>query len=249
MFSGTMSSGKLFRDSIDIVSQLIDEASIKFTPEGIEILAADRAMVTVVEFKLGAGAFDEYNCDSEVSIGMNLVNLLSLLKRSGDDKLRLKLNDEKNRLELFFSGDSVRAFTLPVLDIPSEDVPDISKFDFPAKAQILSNILSRGVDDADVVADSVGMELGQEGLRMFAQGTSSNSELKLDNNSAGIMNVQAGEMVKSKYPLDYMKKVMKAVKISDRVWISLGNDYPLRLDFQGDNASLSFIVAPRVSEE
>jgi len=113
----------------------------------------------------------------------------------------------------------------------------------------MSSIVSRGVDDADAVADSVGMELGSSGFRMFAQGTSSKSELKLSNSSAGIMNIQASEAVKSKYPLDYMKKIMKASKLADKSWISLGNDYPLKLDFQGDNVNLSFIVAPRVSEE
>jgi len=244
-----ISNTKVLKDSIDTIAQLIDEASVKFTKNGIEIIAADRAMVTVVDFKLGANAFDEYSCDEEQQIGLNLISFLNLLKRVGSDKLNLRLNSEKNQLELFFLGGSVRAFTLPILDIPNEEVPDINKFDFPAKAEILSDIIEQGVNDADVIADSVGFELSSEGFRMFSEGTSSKSELKLDKNSAGIMNIQATELVKSKYPIDYMKKVMKAGKLADKVWVSIGGDYPLRLDFQSDNVNLSFIVAPRVSEE
>jgi len=92
MFEATINSGKILRDSIDIISQIIDEVTIKLTPDGLEILSADRAMVTVVDFKLSSKAFDEYNCDTEMTIGMNLINLLTLLKRSGDDKVSLKLN-------------------------------------------------------------------------------------------------------------------------------------------------------------
>jgi proliferating cell nuclear antigen len=249
MFNATLSNTKILKDSIDTISQIIDEVSLKINSEGLEIVAADRAMVTVIDFKLGKKVFDEYECSEEHSIGINLISFMNLLKRCGSDKLNLKLNDEKNRFELFFSGDSVRAFTLPVLDISSEDVPDINKFDFPTKAQIRSDIIVKGVEDADVIAESVGMELGSKGFRMFAEGTSSKSELKLDGSAAGIMNIQATDLVKSKYPIDYMKKVMKAGKLVDTTWLSMGNDYPLKLEFAGDGVSLSFIVAPRVSED
>ena len=43
--------------------------------------------------------------------------------------------------------------------------------------------------------------------------------------------------------------MIKASKISDNVKLKLGNDYPLRMEFKGDKASLTMILAPRVSEE
>jgi proliferating cell nuclear antigen len=248
MFSAILSDGKLFRDSIDTISQLIDEASLKITPAGFEILAADRAMVTVVHFRLPKDSFEEYNCEVETAVGVNMLNFLSILKRAGPkDKLSIKLNNEQNRFEIFLKGSSIRAFTLPILDMPKEEVPDINKFEFPAIGEVDTSIIIRGVDDADIVADSVGIELSQNGFRMFASSGSSNSELKL---SADELNkLDATQLAKSKYPIDYMKKVMKAGKICNTVRISVGNDYPIKLEFLGGKAMLSFIVAPRVSED
>jgi DNA polymerase III sliding clamp (beta) subunit (PCNA family) len=56
--------------------------------------------------------------------------------------------------------------------------------------------------------------------------------------------------VRARYPLDYLKKMIKASKIADSVVVEWGKDYPMKLEFKSkDKCQLSFILAPRVSEE
>ena len=110
MFSAVTSNPKSFKDSIDTISQLIDEGLFRVSRDGIKLVATDRAMVAVVDFNLSSAAFDEYNCDSEKEIGLNLLNFLTILKRaSGDDKMKLELKED-NKLEITLHGKSKRKF-------------------------------------------------------------------------------------------------------------------------------------------
>ncbi|MHA1742624.1 MAG: hypothetical protein ACTSV6_00050, partial [Candidatus Heimdallarchaeota archaeon] len=96
MFKATISDVSLLTDSISAVADLIDEGVFKITKDGISLVAADRAMVAVVDLKILSTAFDKYNLDKEVSIGLNISNLLSVLKRAGgEDKATLNLQDSK----------------------------------------------------------------------------------------------------------------------------------------------------------
>jgi len=250
MFSATLSDVKVFRDSIDAIAQIIDEGVIKFKPEGLEMLAADRAMVVVVDFKLSANAFENYSCDAPAAVGLNLLNLLTILKRAGNaDKLSLKLNNTDNRLELTLAGESTRKFAVPLLELNSEDVPNITQFAFTANAELSTDVLSNGIDDADVIADSLMIELAPGKVKMWAEGDSSKTELNLESGSVALSSVDAKEAVKARYPLEYLKKIMKAGKLAEKATLKMGNDYPMRMDFSGDKAKIGFVLAPRVSEE
>ena len=58
------------------------------------------------------------------------------------------------------------------------------------------------------------------------------------------------EAIKSKYSIEYLKKIIKGSKLADTVTLQFNKDYPLRLDYLvKDKLSLSIILAPRVSNE
>jgi len=248
MFVATLSDVKTLRDSIDTIAQIIDEGNFKIKPNGIELLAADRAMVAVVDFKMASESFDSYSCDAETVAGINMLNFLTILKRAGsDDKMTLKLAD--GRMEVLLEGSSKRLFAIPLIDITKEEVPSVEQFEFPAMAEAEGVTLSKGIEDADIVADSVIIELDDSSLKMFSESGSSKAELKLEKGSAALINLTSPQAVRSRYPLDYLKKMMKASKLSANARIRLGNDYPMRLDFDGEKAKLGFVLAPRVSEE
>lgn len=247
MFSATTADIRLLRDSIDTASQIIDEANFKLKPEGIELIATDRAMVVVVDMKISSKAFSEYACDKEETIGLNLLNFLTILKRAGlTDKVALRLDG--SRLNVTLTGDSVRSFAVPLLELSTGEVPNITQFDFPASAEVRADVIADGISDADVIADSAIFELGED-FRMSAESDSSKAELKLEKGSAALPSLSSAGKVKARYPLEYLKKMIKAGRICERAKISLGNDYPMKMEFSSELCKISFVLAPRVSEE
>ena len=250
MFKVVTEDPTLLRNSIDIISQIIDDVIIKATKEGIELLASDRAIVSVVDFKLKPSAFEEYVCDEDKEIGINLMTFLTFLKRaSSSDKLTLELKEKESKLEMTLEGDSSRKFAIPLIEVSKREMPEIDKLEFTANFEIRSNVLEQGITDADLIADSIIFDVSENQLKMFAKGNGSKTELVLEKGNDALLSLNVKESVDSRYSLEYLKKMIKGSKISDKAQISIGKDFPMKLEFLGENASLSMILAPRVSED
>ncbi len=248
MLKATLAEPQLLVNSISTIAELIDEGQFKISKNGINLVAADRAMVAVVDFNLSSAAFQNYEVDEEQTIGLNIGNLLSVLKRAaGSDKISLALHGKK--LEILIEGSSKRKFTVPLLDLSQEEVPPIDQLEFTALAEIKPDVLQSGVDDAEIISDSVVFELSPSMFSMRSEGDVSKAELELEKGNQALINIQTDSSAKSRYPLDYLKKMMKAAKIADSVLLRFGQDYPMKLEFKsGDKVKLTMILAPRVSE-
>ena len=250
MFKALMTDSSVLRDSISTIGELIDEGIFKVDKNGLGLIAADRAMVAVIDFKLPATLFDEFKVEKEENIAVNMTNLVSVLKRVGpNEKLEMELKD--NRLEITMRNSSTRKFTVPLLDINQEEIPPINQLDFKARAKVKSDVLKNGIEDAEIVGDSVVFEATKSGFSMKAAGDITSTELMLEKDNEALLDLNiTGEPVKARYPLDYLKKMIKAAKLSSDINIRWSKDYPMRMDFSSvDKVSLGFVLAPRVSEE
>jgi len=248
MFKATIAEASLLVDSVATISELIDEGIFKVDKKGISLVAADRAMVAVVDFKIFANAFEKYETDKDYAIGLNITNLISVLKRAtGNDKITLSLQEAK--LEIIIENSSVRRFVIPLLDLSGEEVPPIDQLEFTAKAEVDPEVVRSGIDDAEVITDSVLFEGTGDKFNMRAEGDVSYTQMELEKGNKALMELKTNGDIKARYPLDYLKKMIKASKISDSMTIEWGQDYPMKLGFKaGDKASLSFVLAPRVIE-
>ncbi|NOZ82138.1 MAG: DNA polymerase sliding clamp [Candidatus Micrarchaeota archaeon] len=232
---------KTFRAAIETISQIIDEGVFKFTSEGLEFSAPDRATVAAIILRVPKTSFSEYSVENEVSVGLNIPSLLSILKRASG---KLELSVENDKLWLTVTGTSVRKFSLPILNI-TEEIPPVDKFEFSAKVVVSSDVFEDGINDAEIVADSVIIEVSGEEFRMKAEGTVSSTEL-VAKKGEGVVEI-SGE-AKARYPIDYLKKFTKATKLVENVSVSFSTDYPMRIDVSRNDIEISMILAPRVEE-
>lgn len=249
MFKATLKGPSLLTDPLSSIAEIIDEGLFKITPSGISLVAADRAMVAVTDFHLSKNAFENFEVDSDQSIGLNISNLLSVLKRaSGGDTLKFDLSDNKLHIEITNGG--TRRFVVPLMNITQEEIPQIEQLEFSTKAELKSNILHSGIEDAEIVSDSVLFRASPEKFVMRADGDVSSAELELESGNSHLLSIETESETTSRYPIDYLKKMMKAAKIADAVTVQFGQDYPMKLSFKsGDKASLQFVLAPRVSDK
>jgi len=249
MFKATLADVNLLRDAVASISEIIDEGIFKITKDGISFIAADRAMVAVVDLFIAASAFEKYEVDAENKIGLNIMNFLSVIKRAGSgDKITFDLKESK--FNIFIEGASKRRFLVPLLDLGDEEIPPVNQLEFKSKVKLNSGIFQSGVNDAEIIADSVILEITPTRFGMMAEGDVSKAELELEKGNAALVELDAGSTMKARYSLEYLKKIIKASKLSDSVTIEHGTDYPMRIAFAaGDKARISFILAPRVTED
>ncbi|MBN2042649.1 MAG: proliferating cell nuclear antigen (pcna) [Candidatus Aenigmarchaeota archaeon] len=249
MFNLTLSKTDLIKNSVPIIAEILDEGIFKVDSNGMSLLSPDRSMIAVVNFQLLASAFDDFKSTGENLLGLNLANLVAILKRiRPEDKVKMAKEDESNTLKIILEGKGKRSFEIPLLDISSEK-PPVDQLEFKGRVELDSNVLEEGISDADIVDDSVVLEAGNEGFKMWAKGDVSSTQLELKKGESGLLKVDASESVRARYPLEYLKKMIKAAKLANQVSVEFATDYPMRLNFKDiDKVNLSFILAPRVEE-
>lgn len=246
MWSATLSDVGigLFREAMAAITELIDEAELRVGADGIRLTAADRAVVTVVDFWLSANAFTEYKHQTDLRLGLNLLSLLRTLRRAGPGDTFSMVSNGK-LLEIKLVGDSLRTFVLPVVDVSKEELPNIDKLAFSSSFEIPTETFGSGIEDADLVADSVVLNLRNDRFLMRAEADNSVFELALP--AENLKSLVVDQASRARYSLDYLKKIMKAKRFAQHVRIDFSTDYPARITFDIPNkARLIFVLAPRV---
>ncbi len=238
-----LTNPRLFSDVISIISELVAEVKIRVNKEGMNIVAIDPANVAMVVFKLPANAFSHLEVEDE-SIGVNLESLKAILKRcSFGSSLLMKTED--NFLKVEISDRIKREFTLALIDLERKDKP-VPSLEFSTKIEINSLDLLEAIEDCTIVADSCTFEASPERFSVYAKGSLNSANLSY---SSDEVYLESPNKSKSKYSLEYMIKMIKASKLTEKATINFANDYPLRLDFKAPLMELSFILAPRVEAD
>jgi proliferating cell nuclear antigen len=134
----TLAEPKFFKESVSIISDLVNEARFKVHKDAIELVAMDPANVAMVIFKLLGSACTEYEVSKDAQIAINLANLKQIMRRAKpNDMLTLEL-DPSNKLKIVLQGSATRTFFLPIIELDDKEqkVPDLN---FPVHVHMTSS--------------------------------------------------------------------------------------------------------------
>ena len=244
----TLAEPSYLKESISIISDLVNEARFKITSNAIELVAMDPANVAMVVFKLLSSTFTEYDVKKDVELGINLGNFKQILRRaSTKDMLTLELDNDRLKVEL--RSGTIRTFYLPLIELEEKEqkVPDLK---FPVSVKTSSSILNEAIADADVVGESVAFIAEPKKFTLQAEGDLNQARIEIKEDETTKVSTSSDDKVKAKYSIEYLKKMINGSKLSDEVTISFNKDYPLKLDYKSvDRVMLSFILAPRVEND
>ena len=245
----TLAEPSYLKESISIISDLVNEARFKITPNAIELVAMDPANVAMVVFKLLSSTFTEYDVNKDTEIAINLSNLKQVLRRaSPKDMLTLEL-DDGNRLKVTLKSNTTRTFNLPIIELEEKEqkVPDLK---FPVTIKTSSSILNEAIADVDVVGESVAFIAEPKKFTLHAEGDLNQAKIDIKEDDETKISTNSDEKVRAKYSIEYLKKMINGSKLSDDVVIQFNKDYPLKLEYKTvDKVMLSFILAPRVEND
>ena len=234
---------KLFSDVIGIISDLVLEVKLKVNKEGMSISAVDPANVAMIVFNLPAQAFSQLEVEEE-TVGVSLENFKAVLRRCSSGS-SLVMKTEENLLKIEIIDKIKREFTLTMLDLEGKEKP-IPELDFNTKIEMNGSDFAEAVEDCSIVSDSAGFSATPDSFSIFAKGPLNSANLTFSQEQ---VTISTGVEVKSRYSLEYLQKMVKATKLTDKALIKFGADYPLRMEFNAPLMSLSFILAPRIETE
>ncbi len=242
----TLAEPKYLKESIAIISDLVTETQFRITSDSIEVIAMDPANVAMVVFKLLSSTFVEYDVKEDTVLSINLASFKQVLRRVKPQD-QLILEDEENKLKITLKGTSTRTFHLPLIEaeVKEQKVPELK---FAATVTTDASILNDAIEDVDIIGESVTFMVEEKKMTISSSGDLSKAIVEIPSDDA--TKIIAEEKQKSKYSIEYLKKMIAGGKLADKAVAKFGNDYPLRLEYTVLNKmQLAFILAPRVDND
>ena len=245
----TLTEPRYLKDSILIISELVNEVNLRLFKDRIELVAMDPANVAMVIFKLLSSAFSEYEIREERTIGLNLINFTQILKRvKPTDTLTLELKDNQNKLHITLRGVTTKTFELGLLNIEEREqkVPSLK---FGVKIQTNTLLFNDAIEDMDIISDSLSFKAVSDGFVIQSEGNISSGKVEIGNDEETTIEILSGPC-EARYSIEYLKKIIKGSKLANTVVLEFAQDYPLRVEYKVlDRLALQFVLAPRTPTE
>jgi len=240
---------KFLKDSVNIISELVNEVTLKIDQNKIELIALDPANVAMVIFRLLSSAFVEYEVDKPEEISVNLDSLKQILRRAKPrDVVTIELG-KKNQLTIKFKGESSKTFNIALIDLEDKQqkIPDLK---FPLRVELPSIMFDESIEDMGVIAESVALIAEKDRFTIQAESKLNTAKVEVTPDEEIKIIINDSNPVLARYSIEYLKKISKASKLCDVVFLEFDKEYPLKAVFRVmDKLDLQFILAPRVSND
>ncbi|MEA2053511.1 MAG: DNA polymerase sliding clamp [Candidatus Thermoplasmatota archaeon] len=230
---------------VDATSILVDETKLHVTQDELFARAVDPAHVGMIDFKLKAGAFEEYDVKEDVELAIDLEKLRGMLKLPSTDDIISLSHEEEGRLVAQI-GNLTRKMSL--LDASSMADTKIPSLDLPTEIIVKASEIYKGVRASEAVSDHIALSADPDGFELSAKGDTDTVTLKIPKSQ--LFSLKCNEHVKSLFSLDYFSDMVKSAK-SDEIKLYLGNDYPVKMIFQiaEGNGEVAYLLAPRIESD
>jgi len=245
MFNAKVKS-EVLKGIIDVTSPLVNEVKLNITDKGISLRAVDPAHVAMVELEIKNKAFEKYKA-SEMELGIDMDKLSSIMRlASAGDMVSLEYDEDNNRLVVSI-GNLVRRMGL--IDTAGMPDPKMPNLNLPAKVVIKASELTQGVRASETVSDHLTLTVNKDTFELFAEGDTDTVNLKLPKDLLEEL-VVTGKC-KSLFSIDYFSNMIKPVRGADAITIMIGNDNPIRVEFDIADKSghVTYLLAPRIESE
>jgi len=258
MFEARLTAGKIFKQLIEALKDLVQEANIECSDDEISIQAMDNSHVSLVAVSLRSGGFDHFRCDRAITLGFNATNMGKILKCAGnDDVITLKAEDEGDALSLVFESpgqDRIADFELKLMDIDSEQlgIPDT---EYKVTIQMPSGEFQRIIRDMQVLGDTLTISCTKEGVKFGVQGDlGSGNVLIRQNNTAEKEEekvlIEMEEPVELTFALRYLNFFTKATSLGPTVILNMSPEVPIVVEYPiGESGHIKYYLAPKIDED
>ncbi len=148
-----------FRILIEALKEILTDANIEFSDQGLKIIKMDSTHTVLVHLKLLSENFEYYHCSRSIVLGVNMINFFKLIRTIGnDDTLSLFIDDNKMgvlgiKIE---NGDknSVTNYKLHLMEI-DEEIIQVPPTTFDSVITLPAIDVQKNVIDMSNLSDTI----------------------------------------------------------------------------------------------
>ena len=224
MFVSKLKEGVLLKKLIESIKELVTDINLDITGAGVSLQAMDSSHVALVTLSLTSEGFEEYRCDKQMTLGVNILQLSKIMKCGGnEDSIILRAEVEPSNLNIQFENKKqkkISDFSLSLITIDSEHlgIPDTN---YSSIVTMSSSEFTRICRELYSLSETVEIETNKSYIKFSVKSEVVGGSIKIDANDSNekdemtIINVE--EPVSLAFALRYLNMFTKASSLSQHV--------------------------------
>lgn len=248
--------GQTIRTLIQAIEMILPEENIRFTPDGMSMLAMDATQTLIVNLQLYANRFEVYHCARPITVGVSIINLLKIVNTVGNlHTLTIYMNHDDDHLYIRIDNPDKKIrdlFRVNLLDLDryNLDIPDET---FPSIIMMPSVDFQKFVRDMNHIGDHVTITAIGDMLSMKVEGDFAQQEKIFGGNGnegyLEFLKHNDQEIIQGEFNLRCLVMFSRCTNLCSNIEICLKNDYPLVIRYQVSNlGEIKLALAPKTTE-
>lgn len=249
--NGVLDRLTLIKRILESLSELVEEAEIKVSSDGMGIQVMDLMHVALADVFLPCSMFTKYRCDRELSIGVKLKVLVKVLRGmsvENNGMFRMECDDAATSLNIKnIREGNVLSFKLKLFSFDFETC-NVPEFDFDVDVTIPTGEFMYIPKLVGAFGDFIGIEAEDRSVKFVQTGESADTSMTLRESAEkeGVK-IDIKSPVSHEVAMKYINLISKVAPLCESVRMSLGAKQPVFFNFVvGDAAYIKFYIAPKV---
>ena len=276
MFRAIHKNPKQLHAIFESFTGLLSDFCLRVKKDGLYMNEMDSSHVSMILLELNEDDFESFEYTKDLELGINLKNLVSLLKVGKESKcIELSVDDEDELSISFTSSYDKKDYALKLMDIETNELQP-QDMDYYCEFDVSPNVFSNIIESSIVTGtDSIKAKISGGKLKFVSNGDLGNLTQSFDRGSVSdnkkiIIKHKSGEKTKVPHPkvnaytlhscsgnfeLDFSLKILehfkKATHLVDSVSINISPSVPIRLDLMLNDDTGSIInlyLAPKITD-
>jgi len=213
----------------------------------------DNSHTTLVSLIIQNEALEEYTCDKNITLGINVESLAKIMKSvDNDSSVTLQRKSQKDEVLTILCESPKRTikFGLRLVDIDSEDI-EIPEIDSDCSVEFNSSDFGKMVKDfCALEGDSLTFDIKKDRMTLKCESNLCSTEMTIcsDNNSED-MNLTCKKPYSASFDLKHLNDFTKSGNLSDKVQLSFTEGNPVIVSYTGEACQIKYYLAPKIGEE
>jgi proliferating cell nuclear antigen len=243
-----------FKILLESIKELTIECNINFTDIGLEIGCMDGSHVSYLCLFISSEWFDNYKCKKNITIGININNILKCLNFiKKDETLMLSTSDDMDSLKINFKDYNNilnKSYNIKKIEIDMEkiEIPDI---EYNNIISINSLFFQKLIKELSQLGETISIDLSNEKLSFNIINTTDIDaifDLNFDDEEK-IKIIKHEQDLNLQYSSKYLNCFFKPYSLFEDIEINLSYESPLLMKYNIDNMCyLKYYLAPKIDE-
>ena len=244
-----------FCKTVESLKEILNDTNITFDNEGLRIMTMDGLKTSLINVRMYGENFEEYYCEHEVFLGVNMANLFKLIKSiESNDMLTLYVTkDEVFTLGIVINNPDKNRSTelkLKLLDLDHKRI-EVPSTEFRNVITLPSSDFQRICRDMQNIGDRITISNYGTHISLTCKGDFADQTTIISGISKEVAEESTvAEVVSGVFSLKHLSLFTRCTNLCSTVELYLKNDYPLLVKYGIANLGRIFMaLSPAHNED